>query len=32
MENLLDANYITTSFYPMNGRIVRFGLSWEFLD
>jgi outer membrane cobalamin receptor len=32
MENLLDARYITTYFYPMNERILRFGLSWEFLD
>ncbi|HTK81840.1 MAG TPA: putative porin [Bacteroidota bacterium] len=32
MENLLDRKYVITSFYPMNERNLRFGLSWDFLD
>ncbi len=32
LENLMDKQYITTSFYPMNERNLRFGLSWDFLD
>ncbi len=31
-ENLLDRQYITTTFYPMPERAIRFGISWEFLD
>lgn len=32
MENFLDRQYITTTFYPMNERTLRFGVSWDFLD
>src|SRR5262249_41553668 len=32
LENLLDKQYIITSFYPMNERNLRFGISWDFLD
>ena len=32
MENLLDKQYVTTSFYPMNERNLRFWISWDFLD
>ncbi|MBI4547600.1 MAG: TonB-dependent receptor plug domain-containing protein [Ignavibacteriae bacterium] len=31
-ENLLDRQYITTTFYPMPDRAIRFSISWEFLD
>ena len=31
-ENLLDRQYVMTTFYPMNDRALRFGLTWEFLD
>src|SRR5206468_2767141 len=30
-DNLLDKEYIMTSFYPMKGRAIRVGVSWEFL-
>ncbi len=32
MENLLDRKYVTTTFYPMPERHLRFGISWEFKD
>lgn len=32
MENLLDREYVTTSFYPMKGRQLHFGISWDFLN
>ncbi|HEV8538620.1 MAG TPA: hypothetical protein VGR15_06815, partial [Bacteroidota bacterium] len=32
LENLLDKKYVTTTFYPMNERNLRFGVSWDFLD
>jgi outer membrane cobalamin receptor len=32
IDNLLDRNYIMTSFYPMPERQMRFGVSWEFLN
>jgi outer membrane cobalamin receptor len=31
-ENLLDRQYITTLFYPITDRIIRFGVSWEFSE
>lgn len=31
-ENLLDREYVTTVFHPMDDRAVRFGLSWNFVD
>jgi len=31
-QNLLDLQYVTTPFYPMVERSLRFGLSWEFAD
>lgn len=31
-QNVLDRQYIITSFYPMTDRALRFGLTWEFLD
>ncbi len=31
-ENLLDRQYVMTTFYPMDDRALRFGLTWEFLD
>ncbi len=31
-ENLLDRQYVMTTFYPMDDRTFRFGLTWEFLD
>ncbi len=31
-ENLLNRKYITTDFYPMPDRAIRFGVSWDFLD
>lgn len=31
-ENLLNREYITTIFYPMPDRSIRFGIDWEFLD
>jgi len=32
IHNLLDSRYITTQFYPMNDRALRFGVDWVFLD
>ena len=32
LQNLLDARYVTSTFYPMYGRGVRFGVSWAFFD
>jgi len=32
VDNIFDDNYITAVLYPMLGRNVRFGVSWEFLD
>lgn len=32
LENILNRKYITTLFYPMPDRSIRFGLSWTFLD
>jgi len=29
-ENLTDAQYFTTPFYPVLDRAIRFGVSWEF--
>jgi hypothetical protein len=29
-ENLLDRKYVTTYYYPMPERNLRFGISWEF--
>ncbi|HUL42925.1 MAG TPA: TonB-dependent receptor [Bacteroidota bacterium] len=31
-ENFLDRQYIMTSFYPMPGRQIRFGVTWIFTD
>jgi hypothetical protein len=31
-ENLFDQNYYITPYYPMPGRGIRFGISWEFLN
>jgi outer membrane cobalamin receptor len=31
-DNVFDRQYITTSFYPMPDRALRFGISWEFSD
>lgn len=31
-ENFLDQEYIMTSFYPMPGRQIRFGVTWTFTD
>ena len=31
-ENVLDERYVTTMFYPMPGRGIRFGVTWAFLD
>ena len=31
-ENLLNRRYVTTGFYPMPGRALRFGVTWDFLD
>jgi outer membrane receptor protein involved in Fe transport len=31
-ENLLDGQYITTSYYPMPDRGIRFGVGWEFTN
>lgn len=31
-ENLIDRRYVTTLFYPMPNRAIRFGLSWDFLN
>jgi hypothetical protein len=32
MHNVLDAEYITTGFYPMYDRALRFGVDWLFFD
>jgi hypothetical protein len=32
LANALDTKYITTSFYPMSDRHIRFGVDWAFLD
>ncbi len=31
-ENLTDAQYYTTPYYPVLDRTLRFGISWDFLD
>jgi outer membrane cobalamin receptor len=31
-ENLLGRQYVTTYLYPMEGRALRFGISWDFLN
>ena len=31
-ENLTNAQYFGTAYYPVMDRIVRFGLAWEFLN
>jgi outer membrane receptor protein involved in Fe transport len=31
-ENLTNSAYMLTPFYPMYGRTLRFGVSWEFVD
>lgn len=31
-ENVLDERYVTTMFYPMPGRGIRFGVTWTFFD
>jgi outer membrane cobalamin receptor len=31
-DNLLGRQYVTTLFYPMPDRAVRFGVSWDFLN
>lgn len=31
-ENILDAEYFATPYYPVRDRAIRFGLSWTFLD
>lgn len=32
MENLLDRQYVITTFFPMPERHLRFGISWDFKD
>lgn len=32
MHNVLDTEYITTGFYPMFDRALRFGVDWIFYD
>lgn len=31
-ENLTEAEFFSTPFYPVLDRSIRFGISWEFLD
>lgn len=31
-HNILDHRYITTGFYPMFDRALRFGVDWVFFD
>lgn len=31
-DNLLGRQYVTTLFYPMPDRAIRFGVSWDFLN
>jgi outer membrane cobalamin receptor len=31
-ENLTDAGYFSTPYYPARDRNIRFGISWKFLD
>lgn len=31
-ENLLDTRYYISSYYPMPGRGIRLGVTWEFFD
>jgi outer membrane cobalamin receptor len=31
-DNILDVQYVMTSFYPMPERQLRFGVSWDFVD
>jgi hypothetical protein len=32
VENLFDNNYFIVPYYPKQGRGMRFGVAWEFLD
>lgn len=32
LHNVLDAEYISTAFYPMHGRSFRLGVDWIFYD